>query len=246
LGKYSVTTINSAIISSSTDNAKEMIMDLLNATPEILPAYEYLLSIGVDLDVAAKILTDDLCKAIVTAVRGNLFNGDKGYFKAVDIFSKTGKAAVEKIYKNYGYNTIDDTKWEIFEKLFKGAQELTTIGQTLGINQGIKVEFGEPLLYKLRLERQVNEVIGENNFKLDKFLSGYQEGGDYVMTEYAQEYINKYEQHMQKYNLLDIIFNVEHYHAMCRIPLQFKTTMQLLSKDIDNVYTIAEKAKKIR
>lgn len=246
LGKYSVTTINSAIISSSTDNAKEMIMDLLNATPEILPAYEYLLSIGVDLDVAAKILTDDLCKAIVTAVRGNLFNGDKGYFKAVDIFSKTGKAAVEKIYKNYGYNTIDDTKWEILEKLFKGAQELTTIGQTLGINQGIKVEFGEPLLYKLRLERQVNEVIGENNFKLDKFLAGYQEGGDYVMTEYAQEYINKYEQHMQKYNLLDIIFNVEHYHAMCRIPLQFKTTMQLLSKDIDNVYTIAEKSKKIR
>ena len=246
LGKYSVTTINSAIISSSTDNAKEMIMDLLNATPEILPAYEYLLSIGVDLNVAAKILTDDLCKAIITTVRGNLFNQDKGYYKAVDVFTKTGRSAVEAIYKNYGYNSIDDAKWKILEKLFKGAQELTIIGQTLGINQGIKVEFGEPLLYKLKLERQVNEVIGENTFELDKFLAGYQNGGEYVMTEYAQAYIDKYEEHMQKYNLLDIIFSVEHYHAMCRIPLQFKTTMQLLSKDIDNVYTIAEKAKKIR
>lgn len=246
LGKYSVTTINSAIISSSTDNAKEMIMDLLNATPEILPAYEYLLSIGVDLNVAAKILTDDLCKAIITTVRGNLFNQDKGYYKAVDVFTKTGRSAVEAIYKNYGYDSIDDAKWKILEKLFKGAQELTIIGQTLGINQGIKVEFGEPLLYKLKLERQVNEVIGENTFELDKFLAGYQNGGEYVMTEYAQTYINKYEEHMQKYNLLDIIFSVEHYHAMCRIPLQFKTTMQLLSKDIDNVYTIAEKAKKIR
>lgn len=110
LGKYSVTTINSAIISSSTDNAKEMIMDLLNATPEILPAYEYLLSIGVDLNVAAKILTDDLCKAIITTVRGNLFNQDKGYYKAVDVFTKTGRSAVEAIYKNYGYDSIDDAK----------------------------------------------------------------------------------------------------------------------------------------
>ena len=42
LSKDLATSVNSAIISSSTDNAKEMKMDLLNATPEILSGYEYL------------------------------------------------------------------------------------------------------------------------------------------------------------------------------------------------------------
>lgn len=56
IGDFIPTTINSSVISSSTDNAKEMKMDLLNATPEILPAYEFCLSLGVNLDQAAAIL----------------------------------------------------------------------------------------------------------------------------------------------------------------------------------------------
>ena len=236
LGDFVVTTINSAIISSSTDNAKEMMMDLLNATPEVLPAYEYLLSIGVDLRQAATILTDDLLKVIITVTRGNLFNNEKGYYKVIDVLTKaTALKKVKALYKNYNPEISDqefNDKIDILIKLFKGAQELTVLGQTLGINQGMKVEFGEPLLYKLKFERQVNEVI-DDNFKLDKFL----EPGNDI---YVEDMIQKYEEHKTKYNLLDIIYNVDHYRAMCRLPLQFKSTIQLLSKDVDTVYKIAE------
>ena len=169
IGDFMVTTLNSAIISSSTDNAKEMMMDLLNATPEILQAYEFLFSIGVDIRQAAAILTDPMINAIITVTRGNLFNNKKGYSRAKDVLSKKGKKDVKEVLELRGIE-FDQTKWQILEKIFAGAQELTILGQSLGINGGIKVEFGEPLLFQLNFERNTKDVIGQT-FHLDRFLS---------------------------------------------------------------------------
>ena len=241
IGDFMVTTLNSAIISSSTDNAKEMMMDLLNATPEILQAYEFLFSIGVDIRQAAAILTDPMINAIITVTRGNLFNNKKGYSRAKDVLSKKGKKDVKEVLELRGIE-FDQTKWQILEKIFAGAQELTILGQSLGINGGIKVEFGEPLLFQLNFERNTKDVIGQT-FHLDRFLSDYIPFNDSAILlegSYSKKMIDLYEEHKTRYNLLDLIFNVPHFYSMFTVPLQFKNAMQLLSKDIDNVYRIAE------
>jgi hypothetical protein len=129
----------------------------------------------------------------------------------------------------------------ILEAIFKGAKELTILGQSLGINGGIKVEFGEPLLFQLNFERNVREVLGKS-FNLEKFLSDYIPYDDEINLiegSYAHSAIELYEQNKTRYNLLDIIYQVPDFHSMFTVPLQYKNCMQLLSKDIDNVHHIA-------
>ena len=248
IGDFVVTTINSSIISSSTDNAKEMKMDLLNATPEILPVYEYLLSLGVDLKQSAKILTDPLITCVINVTRGNYFEGNFGLTRASKIFTKDNikllQAEYMKLCKVLGIDFNEEVytaKVAVLEQLFKGAEELTTLGQNLGINGGIKVEFGEPLLFKLRLEEHVKDVTG-NSFDLNKFLGSYAPDTDVnIVTDsenYALEKIQQYEADKASFNILDLIYSVEHYKAMFTIPLQFMHTMQILSKDVDNTYKL--------
>lgn len=231
------TTTNSSIISSSTDNAKEMKMDLLNATPEILSAYEFCLSLGVPIKQAAVIFTDPIINAIITVSRGDLFSKQR----SVRTISKllTNNQQLEKVralYENYLGKKVDKEdftkKVNVLVTLFKGAEELTNLGQLLGINGGIKVEFGAPLLFQLRVENIVNSATGEDSFSIEKFLNN---------PIYAQIWVDKLEKHKINFNILDVINSVPHYKAMFTVPIQFKKAMQLLSKDVDTVYSLAYK-----
>lgn len=53
------TTINSAFISSATDNAKEMKLDLIGGHPLLLPAFMYGLTLGMPVELLVRIFTDD-------------------------------------------------------------------------------------------------------------------------------------------------------------------------------------------
>lgn len=236
IGDFIPTTINSSVISSSTDNAKEMKMDLLNATPEILPAYEFCLSLGVNLDQAAAIFTDPLINVLITISRGDLFNKETSISKISKILStKKTLARVKTLYGEYLGKPVNNSEFsakiKVLEKLFAGAEELTSLGQLLGINGGIQVEFGSPLLFQLKIENTIKAVT-KRSFSFEKFLND---------PVYAKEWIGIYDQSKINFNLLDIINSVPHYREMFSVPIQFKRNMQLLSKDIDNTYTIAYK-----
>lgn len=232
LCNFVATAINASFISSATDNAKEMKLDLLNASPEILPAYEYLLSIGVSVAQAAKILTDPIIPLLVTYSRGNLFKDKVAKGRMTSIFNKSLQGLATDLFgsdlESSKLGAVID-KLKIYKQIFKGSQELTTIGTTLGINGGIKVELGSPLLYQLNLEFSVKSLANSNeNFSVERFFN--------------DSYYNKYwtdllEKNKRSYNLLDIINSVPHYRAMFEVPIQFKNIMQVLSKDIDNTYT---------
>ena len=175
LCNFVCTTINSSWISSATDNAKEMKLDLLNASPEILPAYEYLLSIGVSVAQGAKILTDPIIPKLVTLSRGNLFKDNEAQGRMSTIFNM----GVEKLAKELYGNTLESSelkriinKLKIYKRLFKGAQELTTIGQALGINGGFNVDIGSPLIYQLNLERNIMKLAGtQEQFSLERYFN---------------------------------------------------------------------------
>ena len=232
------TTINSSFISAATDNAKVMLLDLLNASPEVLPAYEYLLSLGVNLIQAAKILTDPMVTKLVDACRGNLFRNKSAIGRMTNVLSKSDQTllaivtgeAEEKIAVNAEKYTPIKNKLRILKRIFDGAQELTSIGIALGINGGINVQLGDPLMYQLNLERSVNIAAKDqkNNFSLVKFLQD---------DEYAQAWINLLDSRAEGYNMLDILHTVPHYRAMLKVPVLFKNIVQTESKDVDNAYT---------
>jgi hypothetical protein len=201
------------------------------------------LSIGCDIRQAAKILTDPIIKAIITVTRGNLFLGDKGFSKSSKVFSKKGKERVQEIMQRRSDydNDAFEAKWKCLNKIFDGAAELTMLGQALGINQGVKVEFGEPLLYQLQFERRLRDK--KIFLNLEMFLADYRPNEEIVLIpgSYAERKIAEYEKVKERINLLDLIYSVPHFHSMFTVPIQFRNAVQLLSKDIDNVYSIAYK-----
>ena len=67
------------------------------------------------------------------------------------------------------------TKKEVLTQIFKGANELSIVGRTLGINQGIDVEFGDPLLYQLKIERDINSLVEDDKTITSKFSSDISE-----------------------------------------------------------------------
>lgn len=223
IGNFSLTTINSSLISSSTDNAKEMLMDVMNATPEILPAYEYLISLNMKLIDAVQILTDPIIPELIILSRGNVFKNEMGK-RVSKLFDKTSKTKIEN---KLGIK-IDLSKWYTLSKIFKGAEELTALGQTLGINGGFKVETGEELLWELRLEKTIHDKT-EKRFSTPRFLYD---------DSYAMQWIDIYDQYKTSYNILEVLKSVPHFYKMMQVPIQFRTSMQLLSKDMDNLYTI--------
>lgn len=235
LSKLTATSINSAIISSSTDNAKEMKMDLLNATPEILPGYEFLVGIGVPMIQAAKIFTDPIVPYLITKIRGDLYTDKKkssrSQLKALkklkydEFKSSTGSDITKEIFND---------KIEILKSIFQGALELTIVGRTLGINQGINVELGDPILYELRFERDVNDLVEDKNYKFsyEQFILGD--------DAYRREWIDRVEKHTKHFNVLKIARNVPHFWAMLKIPLYFKKAVETSSKDVRDAYSMAK------
>lgn len=69
------TTINSAFISSATDNAKEMKLDLIGGHPLLLPAFMYGLTLGMPVDLLVSIFTDPDVQEWVLNARGYIFLG---------------------------------------------------------------------------------------------------------------------------------------------------------------------------
>lgn len=225
---FIVTTVNSSIISSATDNAKEMKLDLLNMTPEVMPAYEYCISIGMSLYQAAKIFTDPIIPFLIAKAKGNLYKEERGS-RIANILN----TSLQGLSNEFIGNTSYVEKLSILKKIFKGANELHILGRTLGINGGINVEMGSPLLYQLKFERDIKNMSNsDTNFSLEEFLSN---------ADYREIWINKLNDKKQTYNILDILSSVPHYMAMLNVPVQFKNIVQILSKDIDNSYNIIYK-----
>ena len=65
----------SSLISASTDNAKELILDKINANPEFMPIYIYLVTKGIDFSDISDLMTSDLMYKIKRLVNSNrLYN----------------------------------------------------------------------------------------------------------------------------------------------------------------------------
>jgi len=64
----------SAILSAATDNAKELILAKINATPGLVDLYNYLTSIGYSFDKIASIMTSTLMDRIAQMSNSNIFD----------------------------------------------------------------------------------------------------------------------------------------------------------------------------
>ena len=210
--------INSSLISSATDNAKEMDLDLINGSPEILPAYIFGLSVGMPMSLLVNIFTDPVITDLINAAKGDIFNGVK-------------KSRVSKLLKN---NKIvkDDSKRAVLVKLFEGADNLTSLASLLSINQGIEVYNGSTMEFQLDFEKTINDSKEKYlpAFNAEKFFT--------ASPEDRAEIVKLYSKSKDFYNILDIFAVSNHFYQMGKVPFIMKRVVEHTSKDIKLLHRI--------
>lgn len=92
----------SAVISAATDNAKELILDKINANPDLMGTYIYLIINGLEFSDIADLMTSDAVSAIKNAVNVNRMYDERESLDSV----------LNKLEKGLSPNGFYDKDWE--------------------------------------------------------------------------------------------------------------------------------------
>lgn len=181
----------SALLSSATDNAKELILAKINAGPELAGTYVYMIIQGIDFDDITNFMVSPTVDAIVLKSKSNIFNNKKSnikdavnyYLEGVDhkkYFNKKQKDTISSyLNKNVGnrstaidlnidqkikeYNEFIDSGIEVekYEFLIKSAEAI----KSKGINN---TKTKDVLLHLLSGETQLQFIDLEEKERKNK------------------------------------------------------------------------------
>lgn len=115
--------ILSALLSLSTDNAKELTLSKLNATTKTIGMYIYGIAIGMEFKDVANIIMSDTGRILSSLLSDNVFSGRSGYFKALDAFDYFERCPYRELQKyNVSYdldgNSIGKSPLKFFQEQF--------------------------------------------------------------------------------------------------------------------------------
>lgn len=172
----------SAILSLATDNAKELCLAKLNAGRKALGMYIYALSIGVDFETVANIMTSPLAIEIFKLMEGNMFTGKSSMFnisQAFDYLSKGPEHLLANQRKEY---LVDDqgniTKENVLTSLIKKVNanikkseykiKDNNIQHLINL---IRKDLNENDLSKLKdIKLSQNKYLRQNQYKLNSLI----------------------------------------------------------------------------
>lgn len=145
----------SALTSAATDNAKELIMDKINATTQLASMHVYMTIMGFELSDIVEIMTSDVMSEVVAELESNIYESN---------ITKSPKQAFETVIKKYvDMNPLDvnsdnilisNASWinaniqnlRSLLDIYNNARELTALSGILGVNQKRKADTWE--IYK--------------------------------------------------------------------------------------------------
>lgn len=206
--------ITSQYISAATDNAKELILAVINSGNKMAKCHLYLATLGFDVKDIVKFMTSPAVSFIEDLSNENIFTGHKSSVENVIEFIKAYNniyisnetdeekaAALSNLYlKNGSRNLIGIFRERLnkefnedfykdtldFKKVLKGANEFSFLGRLLGINQGVKTTKEE--LVKFR--NFISQIMSEAEKK------AFQEGNERKLatkqTYFTEEEVIKF------------------------------------------------------
>ena len=206
--------ITSQYISAATDNAKELILAVINSGNKMAKCHLYLATLGFDVKDIVKFMTSPAVSFIEDLSNENIFTGHKSnvenvieFIKAYNniytsndtdeekatklsnLYLKNGSRNLigvfrERLNKEFNEDFYKDTL--DFEKVLKGANEFSFLGRLLGINQGVKTTKEE--LVKFR--NFISQIMSEAEKK------AFQEGNERKLapkqTYFTEEEVIKF------------------------------------------------------
>lgn len=125
----------SSLLSSATDNAKELIVKAINAGTEFAAMHVYLIILGFDEGKVAEFMIGEDATKILKGLEGNIFTDSRN--------PKT----VDELVNSSGISNE-------FKKIYNLAKELTFIAKILKINKGLRADAYELYTYFKNIEEE--------------------------------------------------------------------------------------------
>ena len=195
INRNSVAVLNSSLISSATDNAKELDLNDMNATPETLPVFIWLMIHGVSLDSIVKIFaSDSYMSQLIKISKGDFYKGISRN-RILTILNNIKKDPSKS--ELYGINQDGikyfNEKTDFLIKIFSGAEELTFLASALSVNKAMGSKFGESTVKRLRFEKSINNSINNylNSGEIDTLPNVLERGGAVFLNELLQSMKSK-------------------------------------------------------
>lgn len=179
-GKYkpnysSAALILSGLLSAATDNAKELLMARINATPDLFSMHLYLAVLGLDMEQIVELMTSDIAEEVARLSEHNLFTDKRK--------NSMGKIFYDLSMK-YSKNSLMLNNLKVFKDIYYSSKEFSALAGLLGINQKRKANPWEIYDYLAKIENvfdatntiMLKHGVGKNpdltNKKYVEFMKG--------------------------------------------------------------------------
>lgn len=197
----------SQLLSAATDNAKELILAKINATPDLAGIYASMIVANEPFEKIVDVMTSPAVEMLIRNGGRNIFNTKTKQNSLKNLidsakrifdskFEGYRKDNEDKLYEAYNVTTFgsaeeiflrDETTQEVvklddliaLQLLFNKADDLRILSGYLGINQGIKSNSWALYAFKTNIEDYVNARVPGNRFDFKRFLDSVQSNDTY-------------------------------------------------------------------
>lgn len=149
----------SAFVSAATDNAKELIMAKVNASPKLAGMHAYMIALGFTPDQITEFMTSKTASKIVLRSTDNIYDNE---------LSNSVTKVIRELKSD---STVDQSQLSAFEQLYLDSQEFANLTSILGVNQKLKARTWEMYNFLSRFDnilRSAENLVISDFKNLDK------------------------------------------------------------------------------
>jgi hypothetical protein len=261
--------LDSQLLSSATDNAKELDLGKINAIPEVMTVYPSMGLTNQPFEKVVDNMTSPIVGMLLRNATKNIYDKTTGNNSIGDLLTNVKLAssniesdfksqAIEKLYNIYklqhygtGFADINTRNYYSTDELlgfrdsiFKPAQVATLLAGYLSINQGIKTNSWDLYNFANRLQDNINGMymVGQHptDFNFKQFLDSVDSNGNYHKA--VTNDTSRYFQELGiNFNPLYVLTNNPHYTKQLSAFNSANTILRESSYRVNSMYHIVDK-----
>jgi hypothetical protein len=233
------------LLNAATDNAKYLYLSSLNLNLTTTGIANAMIMMGMNIEQMSELLTNNVFKAAIDDYSGSIFKEKGDYVSLGDQLEKG-----EEIYLNrlgLKYEQLDDdakksvdmyrTLLPFYQNMLLIGEELTTLGQILGINQGLKpTSYGVyTRIYNIDVfMSKISEeglLVDDKPFSFEKFI---------LDSDYRSKAVEEYEKVKRGVNILSVLNNKPDTIAQLSIAVNSLKAQRVIGKKLDMTIKLIE------
>lgn len=246
----------SQLLSAATDNAKELILAKINASPDLAGMYATMIILNVPFEQIVDKMTSPLTEMLIAKGGKNIFDTATEKNSISDILSNAVTAfsdetpgyAAQNLQRKYGLlitknglfdssSSTSHSKEDVIamKEVSDAAKEVSLLGRMLSINQGVKSNTWDLFRFRTSIEDYVSKLI-DKKFDFKDFLDSLSSD-----KAYSNQMIDELSDKKQTFNILQVLATNPHFSEQLKAYNAANTILELSSYKAATAGRILEK-----